>query len=221
MSEIANEGPNQDVNPDVGSTPAGSAPAASTGGSLPSTGDADARARAWQSRYDQEVARARALEERLSSLESSTQAPSLSIQDVEAAAARSFLRCSGLSSKVAELRSQHPDVARLRPDLFEDLTRYSNPEALEAAVTSEADSLRSLFEERLAEREKQIADEYAKQYGGRRLREPVDSGNTGSAGGPPSVDQLAGMSVDELADVDAQYGEGTVEKILSAAMSNQ
>jgi hypothetical protein len=220
VSDLATEGLNEEANPDVGSAPARSAPAPSNGASSPSTGDADAQRRAWQSRYDQEVEKRKALEARLESLENATPPPAVNTRDVEEAAARAFHRYHQFAGKVAELRSQHPDVVALRPALFDDLSAFDNVESLEVAVLNEAEKLDGLIQGRLAEKETELQEAYAKQYG-RRLREPVDSGQSGQSGGLPSVEQLADMRVDDLASVDAQYGEGTVEKILAQAMPDE
>ena len=220
MSDLATEGENEEANPDEGSAPARSVPAPSNGSVLPSTGDADARARAWQSRYDQSQEQLRQLQTRLETLESATPPPSVNTRDVEEAAARAFHRYHQFAGKVAELRSQHPDVVALRPTLFEDLSAFDNVESLEAAVLSEAEKLEGIVQTRAAVKEEELQEAYAKQYG-RRLREPVDSGQTGNASGLPSVEQLAEMRVEDLAGVDAQFGEGTVEKILASAMSSE
>ena len=220
MSDLASEGLNEEANPDEGSAPARSAPVASNGSVLPSTGDGDARARAWQSRYDQSQEQLRQLQARLETLESATPPPAVSAGDVEEAAARAFHRYHQFAGKVAELRSQHPDVVAMRPELFEDLSAFKNVESLEVAVLSEAEKLEGIVGSRAAAKEAELQEAYAKQYG-RRLREPVDSGQTGQASGLPSVEQLADMRVEDLAGIDQQFGEGTVEKILASAMPTE
>jgi DNA repair exonuclease SbcCD ATPase subunit len=220
VSDIAAEDVHEEANPDQGSAPARAVPEASNGSVLPSTGDSDARARAWQSRYDQEVERRKALESRLQALETAATPPSVSTRDVEEAAARAFHRYHQFAGKVTELRNQYPDVEALRPTLFNDLSAFDSIESLEAAVMSEAEKLDGIVQTRVAEKENEIKEAYAGQYG-RRLREPVDSGQAGQATGLPSVEQLADMRVEELEKVDAQYGAGTVDKILAEAIPSE
>ena len=219
MSEIANEAENQETNPDVGSVPAGSRPAVSNPVSIGSSGDVAARQ--WQGRYDQSQAQVKALEARLQALESSTPAPSITSQDVERAVASTYVKFQGLTQKAADLRGQHPALYEFNKNIFEDLSGYDNVEAFESYVSSEAERLGSVIKSQVAEREKEISDEYAKQYGGKRLREPVDSGSSDSTGGPPSAEEMGRMRMADLIAIDEEYGAGTVEKALARAIPRE
>lgn len=184
--------------------------------SIGEAGDpAELARREWQARHDRVAAEKAALERRLAELESN-RTPAFSLEDIDARVSQALLRTQQLTGLASSLRDKYPDVATLRPQLFEGLHRYDSPEAFEAAVEAEAQSLTAALQARDEAREREIRERYEKAYG--RIVPPVASETAPS--GLPTPDQLAEMTQDELDAVEAEYGEGVIDRILFAHMGD-
>jgi hypothetical protein len=204
VSDVAPEAGPSAGNPTEGSPTPVATPPSSGGVSIPPTSGDAARAREWQSKYDQADARAKALESRLAALESAPPAPTITREDVGVAAAEAVMRVSGLMKTEQSLREKYPDVARLTPTLFDQLHTYANPEEFVARVEQENERLAAVLAPYKQEAEATVLKRYEDKYG--PIAPPAQ---TEPAEGELTLDQMAEMT---LADIDAyeqQHGEGT------------
>lgn len=200
-----------DANPEQGSANgAVSAPVAS------GSRDAsywEAQARSWQSRYDQAAARSEALTTQAPvSAPAAPEGSGLTAADIEGVIRREMIRSRTFLSEAESLRSKHPDVAALAPNIFQDPTQFDSPEAMRAAV----ESLDQALNERWAEREAQLREELGRPRPAGVSQPPVSSEHT--AGGLPTIEQIQRMTSSEM-DRFEKLNPGLIEQITIAAMA--
>lgn len=199
------------ANPAEGSaTGAVAAPIAS--GSL-DTSQKDAQIRSWQSRYDQAAAELASLKAQASA---TAPAPSdghgLTAEAIAGVVRTEMIRSRTFLSEAESLRSKHPAVAALAPNIFEDPAQFDSPEAMRAAV----ENLSGALEAQWAEREAALREELGRPRAPGVTQPPVSSER--EAGGTPTLEQILQMNSAEM-DRFEQANPGLMNELALAAMA--
>lgn len=131
-------------------------------------------------------------------------------EQVRQAMRREEVRTRELAAAVETARAEYPNAEAS----VLDTSLYETAEEMLVAAKASHDTLSSHVDAIVAQREKELREQYAKTYG--ELPAPPDSTDGAGATGDPSIEQLNSMSLDEL-DALEKRAPGTIERVMRSA----
>jgi hypothetical protein len=174
----------------------------------------ESRVRSFQSEADQAKARAEKLESELAALRGGSTPTTPTAQASADEMFDVFERRQAVREAGATLKTEFPEVARLRPDLFSDPKGYDSPEAFRAAVEQARTELKPALDEIVGQRESALVERYRKAFGD--LPDTPPGTESTAAGTEPTPEQVKRWSMSEMDAYAVKHGEEALARLLSS-----